>query len=139
MDAVAGVEKEVNVEGKKRTIKIPAGVDDGQQIRFKEFILYIDVLPDDRFSRDGNDVFVTQNISFIQASLGDNISVQALNGPIKIKVKPGTQSHTLVRLRGQGIKDVNGYGQGDFYIRLIVTVPTRLTRQQKNLLKQLDL
>lgn len=139
LDAVHGVEKDVNVEGKKRTIKIPAGVADGQHIRFKDFILYIDVLPSSQFTRDGNDVFSTVNISFTQAVLGDNISVPALNGPIKIKVKPGTPSHTLIRLRGQGIKDVNGYGQGDFYIRLIVAVPTRLTHHQKQLLKQLDL
>ncbi len=139
MDAVTGVEKEVGVEGKKRTIKIPAGVADGQRIRFKDFVLYIDVLPDKTFTRDGNDVFSIVNITFTQAVLGDNIEVPALYKPIKIKVKPGTQSHTLIRLRGHGIKDVNGYGQGDFYIRLIVTVPTSLTRQQKNLLKDLAL
>jgi len=139
LDAVHGVEKEVNVEGKKRTIKIPAGVADGQQIRFKDFILYIDVLSSSQFTRDGNDVFSTVNITFAQASLGDNIEVPALYKPIKIKIKPGTQSHTLIRLRGQGIKNLGGYSQGDFYIRLIVTVPVRLTRYQKQLLEQLDL
>jgi DnaJ-class molecular chaperone len=139
LDAVHGVEKEVDIEGKKRKIKIPAGVADGQQIRFQDFILYIDVLPDKTFTREGNDVFSTVNISFSQAVLGDNIEVPALYKPIKIKVKPGTQSHTLVRLRGQGIKDINGYGQGDFYIRLIVTVPTHLDRRQKTLLQDLDL
>ncbi len=139
LDAALGVEKEVNIEDKKRKIKIPAGVADGQQIRFKDFILYIDVLPSSQFTRDGNDVFSTVNITFTQAVLGDNINVPALNGSIKIKVKPGTQSHTLIRLRGQGIKNLGGYSQGDFYIRLIVTVPTRLNHQQKQLLRQLNL
>lgn len=139
LEAANGCQKEVSIDGHKRTIKIPAGVDDGQKIRFSEFILYIDVLPDKIFKRDGNDVYINANISLTQAIFGDTIEVPTLKDPLKVRVKPGTQPNTLVRLRGQGIKDVNGYGQGDFYIRLFVEIPTKLNSRQKDLLKQLDL
>lgn len=139
LEAAKGVEKEVNIGGKKRTIKIPAGVDDGQRIRFKEFILYIDVLPDKVFKREDNNVFISVNLSFLQAALGDIIQVPTLDGDLKVRVKSGTQPNTLIRLKNKGIKDINGYGQGDFYIRLLVQVPTHLTNKQKELLKELDL
>ena len=139
LDAVHGCQKEVQIKGKNKKIKIPAGISDGQRIKFSDFILYVDVLPHDNFKRDGNDVFVTTEISFSQAVLGDKIEVPGLNKPIKIKVKPGTQPNTLIRLRGKGIKDISGFGYGDFYIRIIVKIPSRLTRRQKQLLKELGL
>jgi DnaJ-class molecular chaperone len=139
LDAANGCQKEVSIDGKKKTIKIPAGVDDGQKIRFSDFVLYIDVLPDKVFKRDGNDVYINVNISLTQAIFGDTIEVPTLKDPLKVRVKPGTQPNTLVRLRNQGIKDVNGYGQGDFYIRLFVEIPTKLNSRQKDLLRQLDL
>ncbi len=139
LEAANGVQKEVLIGGKKKTIKIPAGVDDGQKIRFSDFVLYIDVQPDKVFKRDGNDVYINANISLTQAIFGDTIEVPTLKDSLKVRVKPGTQPNTLVRLKGQGIKDVNGYGQGDFYIRLFVEIPTRLSSRQKDLLKQLDL
>ncbi|MBU1130052.1 DnaJ domain-containing protein [Patescibacteria group bacterium] len=140
LEAANGVEKEVGIDGKKKKIKIPAGVDDGQRIKFNDFILYIDVLEDKIFKRDGNDVFITMPVSFAQASLGDNIEVSGVDGKeIKIKIKAGTQSNTLIRLRGKGILYINSRTRGDFYIRLIVEIPTRLTRQQKQMIKELGL
>lgn len=139
LEAANGCEKEVLIDGHKKTIKIPAGVDDGQKIRFSDFYLYVDVKPDKMFKRDGNDVYINVNISLTQAIFGDTIQVPTLKDPLKVRVKPGTQPNTLVRLRGQGIKDVNGYGQGDFYIRLFVEIPTKLSSRQKDLLKQLNL
>ena len=139
LEAANGCQKEVSIAGRKKTLKIPAGVDDGQKIRFSEFILYIDVQPDKIFKREGNDVFVNVNIKLNQAIFGDTIEVSTLKDPLKVRIKPGTQPNTLIRLKGQGVKDVNGYGQGDFYIRLFVEIPTKLTSHQKNLLKQLDL
>ncbi|MFA6519150.1 MAG: DnaJ C-terminal domain-containing protein [Candidatus Shapirobacteria bacterium] len=139
LDAAKGCQKEVSIDGKTKSIKIPAGVDDGQRIKFSDFILYINVLPDKIFKRDGNDVFVNQEISFGTATLGADIEVPTLSGPLKVRVKPGTQPHTLIRLKGQGIRDVNGYGVGDLYIRLLVTIPTRLNSRQKDLLKELAL
>lgn len=139
LEAANGCQKEVNIDGKRKNIKIPAGVDDGQRIRFKEFILYIDVQPDKIFKREGNDIFVTVTLSFSQAVLGTDIEVPTLTDPIKIKVKSGTQPNTLVRLRGKGIPDINGYGIGDLYIRLMVEVPTKLNFRQKELIRQLGL
>lgn len=139
LDAALGCEKEVSLDGSKKKIKIPAGVDDGQRIKFRDFNLYIDVLPDKIFKRDGNDVYVNQNISISQAILGDIIEVPTLTDRLKIRVKSGTQPNTLVRLRGQGIKDVNGYGVGDLYIRLNIVIPSRLSAKQKDLLKELGL
>lgn len=138
LEAANGCEKEVKIKGDKKTIKIPAGVDDGQRIKFKDFILYVDVLADKTFRREGNDVFVNKLISFRQAALGDTIEVPTLTDKLQVRVKPGTQPNTLIRLQGKGIKSVSGYGQGDLYIRLIVEVPTRLTGRQKDLLRQFD-
>jgi DnaJ-class molecular chaperone len=139
LDAALGCEKEVDIDGRHRNIKIPAGVDDGQQIRFQEFNLYIDVLPDKIFKREGNDVYLTQEISLSQAILGDIIEVSTLDGPLKVRVKSGTQPNTLVRLRGQGIKDINGFGRGDFFIRLNILIPSRLSAKQKELIKNLEI
>ena len=99
----------------------------------------MDVQPDKVFKREGKDVFININISLTQAIFGDNIEVPTLKDPLKVRVKPGTQPNTLIRLKGQGVKDVNGYGQGDFYIRLFVEIPTKLNSRQKDLLRQLDL
>jgi DnaJ-class molecular chaperone len=139
LDAALGCEKEVNIDGRKRNIKIPAGVDDGQRIKFSEFSLYIDVLPDKTFKREGNDVYVIENITLSQAILGDVIEVPTLGDKLKIRVKSGTQPNTLVRLRGQGIKDVSGYGVGDLYIRLNIVIPSHLSNKQKELIKELGL
>jgi DnaJ-class molecular chaperone len=139
LEAANGCQKEVSIDGHKKTIKIPAGVDDGQKIKFSDFILYLDVLPDKVFKREGNDVYINVNINLVQAIFGDTIEIPTLKDPLKVRIKPGTQPNTLVRLRGQGIKDINGYRQGDFYIRLFVEIPTKLSSRQKDLLKQLDL
>ena len=139
LEAIHGVEKEVSLGGKKRKIKIPAGVDDGQRIRFKDFILYVDVLSDKTFKREGNDIFTSVNLSFTQATLGDVIEVPTLDGKLKVKVKSGTQPNTLIRLKNKGVRDISGFGHGDFYIRLLVQIPTRLNSRQKELLKQMDL
>ena len=139
LEAANGVEKKFTIDGKDKKIKIPAGVDDGQQIRFTDFILYIDVLPDKVFKRDGNDVYVGVNISFSHAALGTEIEVPTLSEPLKVRIKPGTQPNTLIRLRGQGVRDIHGYGVGDLYIRVSIAVPSKLTAKQKQLLQELGL
>ncbi len=139
MDAARGVEKEVNLDGKKRQIKIPAGISDGQQIRFEDFILYIDVLPDKIFQRDGNDLYINHEITIKQAILGDTIEVPTLSKPLKLKVKAGTQPNTMVRVRGEGIPDVRSKRKGDMYIRLLVTIPTSISRETKSALEKLDI
>lgn len=138
MEAVTGVEKTLQVDGKEYKIKVPAGANDGTRIQFDDFDVTLDVRPHKRFKRDGYDVFVNQEIPFSMATLGGKVEVQTLNNSLKLKVRPGTQSHTLVRLRGEGVKHLRGRGKGDLYVRLIVTVPTRLGSIEKKTVEQLQ-
>ena len=137
MDAVNGVEKEVKIDSKKYKIKVPAGANDGTRIRFDNFDVSIDVKTHKRFKRDGYDVFVDQEISFSMAVLGGKIEVETLDGQLKLKIRPGTQSHTLVRLRGEGVKHLRGRGKGDLYVRLIIEVPQKLSKEQRKLIEKL--
>jgi molecular chaperone DnaJ len=137
MEAVNGVEKEVKIGGKKHKIKVPAGANDGTRIRFDDFDISLDVKTHQKFKRDGYDVFVDQEISFSMAALGGKIEVETLGGELKLKIRPGTQSHTLVRLRGEGVKHLRGRGKGDLYVRLIIKVPQKLNKEEKKLLEQL--
>jgi len=138
MEAVNGVEKQVSIGGKKHKIKIPPGVDDGSRIRFDNFILSINVRPHKIFERDGADIYIKKEIPFTLAALGGEIEVPTLDDDVTIKVRAGTQSGTMVRLRGRGITKLRGRGFGDEYVRLIVTVPKRLSRSQKSLIRELE-
>ncbi len=138
MEAVEGVEKEVSIEGKKRKIKIPAGVDEGSRINFGDFILSINVRPHPIFERDGADVYVKLSIPFSLAALGGQIKVPTLDGDVQIRIRPGTQSGTMMRLRGKGAPYLRERGKGDQYVRIIVTVPEKLSREQKNLILELQ-
>lgn len=138
-DAVHGATKKVTIEGKQKTIKIPAGVDDGSRIRFDTYDIIIAVRPDGKFRREGYDIVIEKEISFSQAALGDQIEVDTIDGPVKIKIPSGTQPETLIRLKGRGVKYVRGSGKGDEYVRIKVTVPKNLTSKQKELLKEFDL
>jgi DnaJ-class molecular chaperone len=137
MEAVNGVTKEVEIEGKRQKIKVPAGANDGTRIRFSDFDVSIDVASHKRFKRDGYDVFVDQNISFSTAALGGEIQVETLDGKLKLKVRAGTLSHSLIRLRGEGVKHLQSAGRGDLYVRLIVEVPEKLNGAQKKALEKL--
>ncbi len=136
MDAVKGAEKKVTIDGKEHTIKIPAGADDGTRIRYEEFDITLDVLPHKKFRRDGYDIFIDQEIDFTTAALGGQTEVETLDDMLKLKVRAGTQSHTLIRLQGEGVQHVRGGGKGDMYVRLVVTIPKKLSRKQKKLLEQ---
>jgi len=138
MEAAKGVEKEVEIEGKRRKIKIPAGVDDGSVINFNEFYLSIEVLPDKIFRREGLDVYVEKKISFPQAALGAIISVPTIDGEVNLRVRPGTQPGTMIRLKGKGIKSPRGNGQGDEYVKLQVIVPEKLSRKQREILERFE-
>lgn len=137
MEAVKGTEKTVTIDGNQKTIKIPAGADDGTRIRFDEFDVTIDVRPDPRFKRDGVDVFVEHAVPLTMAALGGETQVPTLNGTLKMKVRSGTASHTLVRLRGEGVPHLRGNGKGDLYVRLVVSIPAKLSREQRKLLEKL--
>jgi len=139
MEAAKGCEKEVNIPGiGRRKIKIPAGVDDGSRIKFSDFYLTVDVKPDKVFKRDGYDVYVDKEISLTQAILGAVVSVPTIDGDLNLRVRPGTQPNTMVRLRGRGILIPQSRQRGDQYVRLIVKIPERLTKRQKELLQEFE-
>lgn len=145
MDAARGASREIHLprgqagEGSvRRTIKIPAGVDTGSRIRFDDFDIVVEVRPDKKFRREGNDIIVDQEISYVQAALGAVVEVPTIDEPVKIRVQPGTQPGTLIRLRGKGVPHVRGSGRGDQYVRIQLNVPTHLSRREKELLEELE-
>lgn len=134
---------------KKIHVKIPAGIDDGQQLRVPgqgepginggppgDLYISFTVKPHEFFERDGDDIYCTVPITFVQAALGDEIEVPTLYGKVKLKIPAGTQSGTKFRLRGKGVKNVRGQGQGDQHITVKVVIPTKLTEKQKQLLRE---
>jgi molecular chaperone DnaJ len=138
MDAIKGTEKTVKIDGKEHKIKIPPGADDGTRIRFKDFDVTIDVRPHNTFRRDGADIFVNHEIPFTLAALGGTTEVPTIDGELKLKIRAGTQPGAMIRLRGKGVPHLHGRSRGDQYIRLIIKVPEKLTREQKSLLEKLQ-
>jgi len=138
IEAMKGVEKEVEIGGKKRKIKIPPGIADGQRILFNDFYLLVDVGEDKVFQREGDDIYSTAEIPFSLASLGGSVKVKTLEGEVKLKIRPGTQSGTVIRLRGRGVKSPGSRRSGDQYVRIRVSVPVSLNREQKSILNKLS-
>lgn len=134
---------------KKIHVKIPAGVDTGQQIRISgqgepginggppgDLYVVINVKPHEFFERDGDDIYCEIPLTFPQAALGDEIEVPTLRGKVKLKIPAGTQSGTHFRLRGKGVPNVHGRGQGDQHIQVRIVTPKKLTERQKELLRE---
>ncbi len=136
-EAVKGVTKTTVISGKEHKIKVPAGVDTGSRIRFSEFDVVVDVQPDPHYKRQGQDVVVEEKITFPQAALGDVVTVKTIDDTVKLKIKPGTQSGTMVRLRGKGIPYPNSKQRGDHYVVYKIQTPTKLTGKAKKLIEDL--
>ena len=133
----------------KIKIKIPAGVDTGAGLRSSgngaagprggpsgDLYVVLHVQEHDIFDREGDDLICEVPISFVQAALGSEIEVPTLTGKAQIKIPSGTQSGTVFRLKGKGIKNVQGYGQGDLHVRVVVEVPAHLNSAQKQKLQE---
>ena len=138
---------------KKRTatIKIPAGIDNGQSIVMHgqgepglrggpsgDLYVRVTVKPHKLFSRDGTTLLLNMPISLTQATLGADIDVPTLKQPVKYRIPEGTQSETEFRLKGHGIPSLRGNATGDLVVRVKVEVPKKLTEKQKELLRQLE-
>ena len=138
-EAYTGTQKEINIEGKRRKVKIPAGVDTGSQIRFDDFAAVISVLENKNFTREGADLIATVQVPLYIAVTGGEIDVPMIEGKTKIRIRPGTQSGAILRISGKGMHRLHGRGYGDFYIKLNVTIPTYkdLTSEQKEALEKL--
>ncbi len=136
LEAVNGTTKKVTIDGRSQTIKIPGGVDEGSRIRFGDYDIVVSVNSDKRFQREGFDIIGNKEISFAQAALGGEVTIETIDGDLKLKIPGGTQPGTAIRLRGKGVPHLHGSGRGDHYVRIKVTVPKHLTRKQKELLEE---
>lgn len=138
LEAVHGGEKTLNHQGKNYVIKYPAGTDDGTRIQYNDFIVSFSVKPHPKFKREGYDVVLSQEISFITAIIGGNIDIPTLDGDLTVKVRPGTQPGTILRLSGKGIKHLQSNHRGDFYIQFVVKIPEKLTKKQRQTLENFE-
>src|SRR3989344_7224720 len=138
MEAVTGVTKKVNLEGKEKTIKIPAGVNDSSHIRFDDFDIVVRIRPHPRFAREGNDIIAEEEISMTQAALGVVLPIETVQGEVKIKIPEGTQPGAVIRVRGKGVPYIKSNNMGDHYVRVSVKIPTKLKTQQKELLREFE-
>ncbi|PFG05644.1 molecular chaperone DnaJ [Bacillus sp. es.034] len=134
---------------RKIAVKIPAGIDDGQQLRVTgqgepginggpagDLYVVFHVRSHDFFERNGDDIYCEMPVTFAQAALGDEIEVPTLHGKVKLKVPAGTQTSTRFRLKGKGVPNVRGYGTGDQHVQVKVVTPSKLTDKQKQLLRE---
>ena len=138
MEGVKGTEKEVVIDNKKTTIKIPAGVNEGSRVRFGDFDIVLDVSPSRKYKREGDDLISEEHVTFSQAAIGTTLEVETIDGSEKIKIHPGTQPNTLIRLRGKGVPHVRGDGRGDLYVKVVIKIPEKLSSRQKDLLREFD-
>lgn len=136
---------------KKIHIKIPAGINEGQQIRVAgkgesginggppgDLYVVIQIKPHEFFERDGDNIYCELPINFTQAALGDELEVPTVHGKVKLKVPAGTQAGKMFRLKGKGAPNVRGRGNGDQLIKVRVVTPTNLTDRQKELLREFN-
>jgi len=137
-EAVRGVTKEIVIKGKRYTVKIPAGVDEGNRIRFSDFDLLIHVRPHSYFKREGQDLYLEKEISYPTAVLGGVVEIPTLDGKTKLKVRAGVKDGTMVRLRGQGIPYPRGNGRGDLYVIYKIKVPDKVSPKARKLLEELE-
>jgi molecular chaperone DnaJ len=133
----------------KITLRVPAGVDTGSRLRSAgngeagkrggppgDLYVVIHVKPHELYQRDGDDLLCEVPISFTTAALGGEIEVPTLGASTQIKIPAGTQTGTVFRLRGKGMKNVHGQGHGDLHVQVVVEVPTKLNPEQRAKLKE---
>ncbi|MEO5782483.1 MAG: DnaJ C-terminal domain-containing protein, partial [Ginsengibacter sp.] len=151
LDAYKTHQQTVTVNEKNIRITIPAGVENGQQIRLKGYgapgvnggpagDLYItfSIRNNTKFKRSGNDIHTTADIDLYTAVLGGEITLDTLSGKVKLKVKPETQNGTKMRLKEKGFPVYKKEGEyGDLFITFSIIIPTNLTEKQKELFKEL--
>jgi curved DNA-binding protein len=153
--AVLGGERRVELDRDGQSehlqVRIPAGVESGQKLRISgkggasptggpsgDLMLEIHVTSDVRFRREGSDLFTTVKVPFTGACLGTSVTVETLEEPKRIKVKPGMQSGSKIRLKGFGVPGRPGKHAGDLYALIEIAVPDELSNEQKKLLEQLQ-
>jgi len=152
IDAYEAHQQTLTVNGKKIRITIPAGIENGQTIKIPghggqgvnggpsgDLYITFQVANNPEFKRSGNDLYTKANLSLYTAVLGGEITVDTLNGKVKLKVKPETQTGSVIKLKGKGFPVYKSKGQfGDLYVTYTVKIPTDLTEKQKELFIELS-
>ncbi|MBS3112594.1 molecular chaperone DnaJ [Candidatus Woesearchaeota archaeon] len=132
-------------------IEIPGGIHDGSRLRVKnegeaginggnkgDLYVYINVQKHDIFKREGDDIYLELPISYAQAVMGANVDVPTLKGVASLTIPAGTQCNTVFRMKEYGISNLEGYGKGSQNVKIVIDIPTKLNKQQKDLLKEFD-
>lgn len=135
----------------KVDINIPAGIDNRQVVNVRgygdtglnggpagDLRVVVNIKPHKDFERDGFDIWYEKHISIVEASLGAELRVPTLDGDVKYNIPAGTQPNEVFKLKNKGIQRLNSMGKGDLFVRIVVDIPTSLTGEQKDLLKQFD-
>jgi molecular chaperone DnaJ len=135
---------------RKISVKIPVGIDEGYQLRLRgegemapnggepgDLYVLVHIAQHEHFMREGDNLWHVLIVGYPQAALGAEVSVPTLDGPTKVKIKPGTQAGETIRLKGKGMPRFRGYGKGDLLVRVGISVPEKLTPKQRALLEQL--
>jgi molecular chaperone DnaJ len=133
------------------TINLPAGVSDGMQLSMSgkgnaaarggvpgDLIIQIEEIPHPQLERDGNNILYDHFITFPDAALGTTIEIPTLGGKARVKIDPGTQPGKVLRLKGKGLPDVNGYNRGDLLVNINVWVPKDLSSSERDILTRLN-
>lgn len=141
----------VQVKGRELEVTIPAGIDHAETIRVTgegeaglrggptgDLYLEVSVEPSKHFAREGYDILSKSMMSFPTATLGGTIEVETVDGPVDLKIPAGTQSGTMLKLKGKGIERLHGRGRGDHLVEVVVKTPEKVSRSTKKLLEQLD-
>jgi molecular chaperone DnaJ len=139
------------VEERSLEVEIPPGIHDGQRIRLTgeghagalggragDLFVLVHVAPDERFVREGDDIFSTVNLTVTQAALGTEVTVPTLHGNVTLEFEPGTQPGEIRILRGRGMPVLQGFGRGEHRVLVNVAVPRRLTDEQRRLLEEFE-
>jgi molecular chaperone DnaJ len=135
----------------KLGVKVPPGVEDGTRIRYTgegdagrgggpkgDLYVVLSIRAHDVFEREGNDLKCVVPISFPQAALGAEIEMDGIDGPVSLKIPEGTQSGKVLRVRGRGVPVLNSKGTGDLLVTVVVQVPKKLSKMQRELMRQLE-
>ncbi|HEX9416874.1 MAG TPA: molecular chaperone DnaJ [Gaiellaceae bacterium] len=139
------------IETHSLEVEIPPGIHDGQRIRLSgeghagllgggsgDIYVLVRIRPDSRFSREGNDLFSTIDLTIVQAALGTRVTVPTIDGELELEFEPGTQPGEIRILRGRGMPVLQGFGRGDHRLLVNVLVPRRLSEEQRRMLADFE-
>lgn len=156
-DAVKGIEEDISINGKSLKVKIPAGIREGNKIRFEgqgspaqdkslpngDLLIEINIAPHRVFQRYDDDVYISKEISFVDAVLGGEVEILVVDpdsslgeSMSKLKIPAGTQPETQFRVKGKGMPRLRESGRGDLYVLVKINIPTKVSKDQKKILEQ---